>query len=207
MVTAQEITVALSSDGTQEVASDVSDIEGEFEETAGTVGESADEMAGFSSKFSGAMSAIVAGLSVAAAGLLAQVPVVGGLMESLAGVLEAVAFQMDQVLRPVLMPVTDLFYQLQTAIFEADGVVGDIIGGFASLVSIAGLVGSVILSAIGVLSQLGLTSLTVGGAITAFIGLIKGLWLSLSGRLVGPCCWPPLLWLWPLCSVRRLRTL
>jgi len=189
MVTAQEITVALRSDGTQEVASDVGDIESEFEETAGTVGESADELAGFSAEFGGAMSAIVAGFAVAAAGLLAQVPVVGGLMESLAGVLEAVAFQMDQVLRPVLMPVTDFFHQLSTAIFEADGVVGTLIGAFSSLVAIGAIVAGVVLSAIGVFSQLGLTSLTVGGAITAFIGFIKGL----IAVLVGAISWPVLL--------------
>jgi phage-related protein len=60
-------------------------------------------------------------LAVAAAGLLAQIPILGELFGALGAVLDAVAFQLDRVFRPVLAPVTDLILDLADAIFAARG--------------------------------------------------------------------------------------
>jgi len=189
MVTAQEITVALRSTGTQEVADDVSNVEQEFDEASDTVGDSAAEMEGFSTEFAGAMTAIVTGLAVAAAGLLSQVPVVGELFAGLGAVLEAVAFQMDQVLRPVLQPLNEGFFALASGIFNADGAVGTLIGGLSTIVSVAALVLGAVLSAVGVLSQLGLTSLTVGGVLSTLAGAIG----SVVTAIVAAVSWPVVL--------------
>ena len=189
MVTAQEITVALNSTGTGEVASDINNVEQEFGETAQTVGDSAAEMQGFSTEFAGAMTAIVGGLAVAAAGLLAQVPVVGGLMESLAAVVGAIAFQMDKVLRPVLQPLSKAFFAVSNAIFEAEGPLGTLIGVISSVVSIAAVVLGTVLSVVGVLSQLGLTSLTVGGVLSTLASAIG----TVVTAIVAAVSWPAVL--------------
>jgi len=101
--------------------------------------DSAGQMQDFSEKWSGAMGAVVAGLAVASAGLLAQVPVIGGLMESLFSIVEAVAFQMDKVLRPILQPVADAFYDLSGAIFDAEGPMGTFIGILGTVAAFLGL--------------------------------------------------------------------
>jgi len=118
-----------------------------MEDTADSAGDSAAELEGFSERFAGAMSAAVTALAVGAAGLLSQVPVLGELFGGLGAIVDALAFQMDQVLRPVLSPLTDGMFNLSSAIFEADGVAGDIIGTLTAFVSaalvVAGAVGTV----------------------------------------------------------------
>ena len=141
-----------------------------MEDTANSAGNSAEELEGFSQRFSGALSAAVAGLAVAAGGLLSQVPVIGELMSGLFSIIEAVAFQMDSVLRPVLSPITDQMFDWANAIFEADGALGTLIGVVGSLISI----GTVVITTV------------------AAIGSTSGVWasttagvVSILGHLVG----------------------
>ena len=175
-----DLAVRLRGEGIDEAEEGLDGVGDQFDETADNVGDSADDMEGFASKWQGAMGAIVAGIAVAAAGLLSQVPVVGGLMEGLVAIIEAVAFQMDQVLRPILQPVADAFFEIADAIFNAEGPLGTLIGIVGTVIAVlAGLaiIGKIIgffsgLAAIwGVLVTIGQIVVTAVAAIAGILGL------------------------------------
>lgn len=128
-----ELAVRLRGEQIDETQGEIEDVEQQFGETADAVADSADEMEGFAGRFDGAMTAIMGAFAIASAGLLSQIPIVNELATGLAEVLSAVAFQMDEVLRPVLGPVVDGLFALSDAIFNADGALGSIIGVVASL--------------------------------------------------------------------------
>ncbi|QLG62835.1 hypothetical protein [Halorarum salinum] len=175
---AYELAVQMRPEGIGETQSGLEGVGGQFDETAGSVGDSASEMEGFSQAWAGAMSAIVAGLAVAAAGLLTQVPVIGELMASLVSVIQAVAFQMDGVLRPVITPLADFFYQLSAAIFEAEGIMGTIIGVVASVAAILTTVVGVIAAVgaqLGVFASTGAGVISILGSIASAIGTVVGI--------------------------------
>ena len=178
MVTAEELTVAIRSEGVSETQEDLEGVEGAMDETANSAGNSAEELEGFSQRFQGAMSAAVAALAVAAAGLLSQVPVLGELMAGLFAIVEAVAFQMDGVLRPVLTPLTDAFFDLANAIFEADGIAGDIIGVLGTIASIAAIVGLA-------MSKFGVSAAAVVAKLSPLIGVVKAVGAALVGIVAG----------------------
>ena len=172
MVTAEELVVSITSDGTQETQDDLEGVEQSMEDTADSAGDSADELEGFSKKFSGALSAATAALAVGAAGLLSQVPVIGEAMSGLFAIVEALAFQMDSVLRPVLSPIGDFFFDVANRIFEADGAMGTLTGTFGTVAAGAGIL-------IGVLKLIGVA---LTGPLLAAIGVVAGaiaaLWLA-----------------------------
>lgn len=176
MVDVSELVVRAKPEGLDETTDGLEDMEGSFEETAESVGDSADEMDNFSSKWAGAMNAIVAGLAVASAGLLSQVPVLGEVFGGLVAIIEALAFQMDQVLRPVLTPITNALYDISSAIFELEGPLGDVVGLFTTLAT-------VLVPAVAILSRLGFISFTLSGALSSLVGWITGL---VSGTLALP---------------------
>jgi phage-related protein len=148
--------------------------------------DTADSFGGLQERFQGALGAIVSGLAVAAGGLATQIPILGELMSGLGAVAQALAFQIDQVLRPVLSPLSKFLFKVSQAIFNADGAVGDLIGGITTLTGVAAvliataakigvLVGAWGSTFAGVVSILG----TIVGAIGTVIGAI----LSLPGAI------------------------
>jgi hypothetical protein len=157
-----ELAVQLRGEGIEETNSQLEGTEEQFNETSDTVDEQGQNMEGFASRWQGAMSAIMTGLAVAAGGLLAQVPVIGELMSGLVAVIEAVAFQMDQVLRPVLQPATDLFFGLADAIFGLNGPLGTLIGIMGTVAAAFGLI----------IGASAAVATATGGAITTFGPLI-----------------------------------
>ena len=189
MVTAEELTVALRSEGVSETQDDLKGVERTMDDTANSAGNSAEELEGFSQRFQGAMSAAVAALAVGAAGLLSQVPVLGESMAGLFAIVEALAFQMDSVLRPVLSPITDFFFMIADAIFEADGAMGTIIGAVASFISIAVVVITTV-AAIG--SALGVWASTTGGVI-AILGALAKIVIGVISTLAGLISLPALI--------------
>jgi len=79
----------------------------------------------------------VAGVALAAGGLATQIPVLGGLFESLKSVFSAVGFQLDKRIRPALQPIIDGFYELSSAIFAGDWetvreLFGDVVDAFVN---------------------------------------------------------------------------
>ena len=179
MVTAEELIVSITSDGTQETQDDLEGVERSMENTADSAGDSAEELEGFSQRFQGAMGAAVAALAVGAAGLLSQVPVLGEAFSGLGAIVEALSFQMDSVLRPILSPLTDFFFELSNAIFEADGAMGTLIGVGTSFVSIAAVIITTI-ATIG--SLLGVWASTAAGVI-AVLGKLGGVVLTVISLL------------------------
>jgi len=191
MVTAEELVVAIRSEGVGKTQDQLEGVEQSMEDTADSAGESAEELEGFSERFAGAMSAAVAALAVGAAGLLSQVPVLGELFGGLAAVVSALAFQMDGVLRPVLTPVTNALFELANAVFEADGIIGDIIGVLATVASVLAVVGfaaaklgvtwgAVTAAASTVASVLG----TIAAVVAGVIGGISALTAALVAAVV-----------------------
>jgi len=162
-----------------------------MEETADSAGESASQLEGFSEQFRGAMSAAVTALAIGAAGLLSQVPVLGEAFAGLRAVVEAVAFQMDGVLRPAMSSVTETLFEIANSIFEAEGNVGDLIGKLGTLGATAGLVASA-LFALGVTltGPVGIALAVITAAIAAFVvawetnfANIRGITMDTFGRI------------------------
>jgi len=186
LVQAEELIVAITSEGISETRDDLEGVERSMEDTADSAGNSAEELEGFSQRFSGAVSAAVAALAVGAAGLLSQVPAIGEAMSGLFSIVEALAFQMDSVLRPALSPITDFFFDVANAIFEADGAIGTIIGVIASFVSIGAVVITTV-AAIG--SMFGVWASATGGVmaiLTALGSVVAGLLSTLAGLVSLP---------------------
>lgn len=187
----QELLVQVSPEGVDETTRALEDQEESFTDMADTAEEESGRLADFSDRWQGAMGAVVAGLAVASAGLLSQVPVVGELMSGLFAIIEAIAFQMDQVLRPVLQPVTDAFFGLSNAIFEAEGILGIIIGVLGVLVVVLGAVAAVTFVASGAVAQLTVAygaASTAANVLTGALGTLAtalGISTVAAGLLVG----------------------
>lgn len=193
----QSLLVRIEPEGVDETTESLQQQSEQFEETADVAGEESGRLQGFSERWSGAMTAIVAGLAIGAAGLASQVPVIGELMGGLVAIIDALAFQMDQVLRPVLQPLTNLMFGLSEAIFQLDGVAGAIVGVLTSIAAalgvvagVAALFGSSLSSIIGFLAGLGPViagvsagALALAAALGVIIGLIGVLILDVLGVL------------------------
>jgi len=121
IVTAEELTVAITSVGANEVQSDLEGVEDSMEDTADSAGNSAEELQGFSEMFKGAMATTVAALATAAAGLLAQVPVVGEVASGFGAILNSIIRQMDDDMRPALSGLRDDLFGVANVVEKADG--------------------------------------------------------------------------------------
>lgn len=159
----ETLVVRARPEGVDETAGEIGRLESSVGDTTDAMDDQGEEMQAISRRWQGAMQAIVAGLAVAAAGLLSKVPVVGELFGGLEAVISAVAFQMDQVLRPALQPVTDALFDLSEAIFEAEGPTAWLIGALGSVAAVAGL-------AAGLIASYGFVTGGLAGAWSALAG-------------------------------------
>src|SRR6056297_3193014 len=105
MTTIQEIVVKAVPAGIDETTSQMDEPEGSVSGVGEALKEQASGMSGVAKAFKGAMGAVVAGLAVSTGFLLSRVPVLGELMDGLVAVFDAMAFQLDQQLRPAISPV------------------------------------------------------------------------------------------------------
>jgi hypothetical protein len=191
MTLVEELVVRAKPDGIDETTDQLDSMEDEFGDTADEMDRTAGQMEGLATQWQGAMTAILSGLAIAAGGLLSQVPVIGELMSGLGAIIEAVAFQIDQLLRPVITPLTDTLFDLSAAIFELEGTAADIVGviglwGAAVLGATAGAIGWLVATEglIGTLSLLGGMLLSALTNIGAFItGTVAG--ATLLGIAIG----------------------
>ncbi|UXF50655.1 hypothetical protein 7908G4D2_24 [Haloquadratum phage sp.] len=117
---AEELVVKALPEGFGETNDKLETTDEKFEEVSGSMEESTGLLSSLANKFGGALSAIVAGVAVATAGILSQVPILGEVVSGLTSVINAVAFQLDKRLRPVLGPVRDGLFELAQAIFEGN---------------------------------------------------------------------------------------
>lgn len=176
MATISELLVEVRPEGIDQTNEQLDRHGDQFEETAEQVEDQTDRLEDFSQRWSGAMSTLVAGLAVAAAGLLTQVPILGEVFGGLLAIIDALAFQMDQVLRPVLQPLTGILFDISGAIFGLEGPLGTFVG----LLSTAVAVGTPLVA---ILSRLGLVSFTLSGILSGLVGWVSGL---VSGTLALP---------------------
>lgn len=209
MADVEELVVRAKPEGIDTTTGELGDLEDRFGDTADTLDETGDQMEGLASRWEGALTAIMTGLAVAVGGLLSQVPILGELMAGLGAVIEAVAFQIDQLLRPVLTPLTDLLFELSSAIFEAEGPLGDLIALFGLFTAVqVGGIGAIagwiaategigaVLSGIGTALSVAISGLTSFGstllslitgsiAAAAALGALAGLVVVLALNTVG----------------------
>lgn len=187
MTTAEELVVAMRAEGAQKTKEDIDDVGDSMGGVSDEAETQADEAADLSKRWSGAMTAIVTGLAAGSAFLLSKVPVVGEAMSGLGAIIDALAFQMDGVLRPILTPIGDLFFWISNKIYEAEGAWGTLIGVVATVISVLAIVIPAI-AAVG--AQIGVwTSMSagliailqaVGGAVLTVIGAIGAVPLAIG---------------------------
>ena len=133
---AEELVVKAMPEGFDATNQKLETTDEKFEEVSGSMEESTGLLSSLANKFGGALSAIVAGVAVATAGILSQVPILGEVVSGLTSVINAVAFQLDKRLRPVLGPVRDGLFELAQAIFEGDfGKAEEIIKDFVDAIA------------------------------------------------------------------------
>lgn len=174
--TISELLVKITPDGVSETTDALEEQSQQFEDTAETAEEQTGRLEDFADSWQGAMATVVAGLAVAAAGLMSQVPVLGELFAGLQAIVQALAFQMDQVLRPVLQPIAQGMFGIANAISSAQGIWGTFIGIVSTLVSLA-LILIPAIAAVG--AQLGVWASTAAGVI-AILGKI----ISVIGTVI-----------------------
>lgn len=180
-----ELVVEVSPEGAEETKDSLEGVEETFSETADEAEEKAGVLDRFSRRWKGAMNVIVGALAVASAALLANVPIISDLMDGLMAIVEAVALQMDQFLRPALEGVTNSLFGWAEAIGDAEGPLGDFIGLVGSLVALlSGGIGiAAVLSHFGALGPvIAALSGPIGWAILA-IGLLAAAWLTNFGNI------------------------
>ena len=131
----QELVVRAVPEGVSDTVDGLGEMTDQVEDSTDQMDEQASSMADLSEEFAGAMNVAVAGLAVASGFLLSRVPVLGEAFDGLFAIVDAVAFQMDSVLRPALMPLNDLFFSLSDTIFNADGVAGSLIGTLGTIIT------------------------------------------------------------------------
>lgn len=173
-----DITIAVEAAGATETQQEIEGVEQSIDEAGEGMADTADQMSGLQRQMQGLGTALVAGLATVTAGLLSQVPVLGEVFGGLAAIMEAVAFQMDQRLRPALQPVANFLFQLANAIFEADGAAGSFVGAIGNVIALlTGIVAALtpVLGVSGALSAVWNGLATIGGfVVKAISGIISG---------------------------------
>jgi len=120
MVTVEELVVKATPTGIEDVNDQMSEMEKSVEETTAKVDDQGSELSSMARKFKGAMAAIVAGIAVGAAGVLSKVPSLGGVIDGLAAIFNALALQLDGKLRPTLNKISTAFFDIAKAIAQGN---------------------------------------------------------------------------------------
>ncbi len=190
MAVADELIVALKSEGANEAQQDIENVGETTEEVGDNLEETADDAEGFRAEFQGAIGAAVAGLAVGVGGLASQVPIVGELFAGLFSIVSAVGFQLDKLARSLgAGGITQSLYGVSEALFAAEGAAGKAVGLIGGLVAAFGTAAAAasayIIQTQGIVA--GLT--TIGGAIkTVVVGLgslIAGISATTAALAIG----------------------
>ncbi|UXF50573.1 hypothetical protein 7778G3H09_19 [Haloquadratum phage sp.] len=188
---AEELVVKALPEGFGETNDKLETTDEKFEEVSGSMEESTGLLSSLANKFGGALSAIVAGVAVATAGILSQVPILGEVVSGLTSVINAVAFQLDKRLRPVLGPVRDGLFELAQAIFEgnfgkAESIIKDFVDAIANI-DFGAVFASVTDAVDGILVKIqdAFDGRTAGGIVDQILGLLGGFVSFASNRLAG----------------------
>lgn len=188
---AEELVVKALPEGFGETNDKLETTDEKFEEVSGSMEESTGLLSSLANKFGGALSAIVAGVAVATAGILSQVPILGEVVSGLTSVINAVAFQLDKRLRPVLGPVRDGLFELAQAIFEgnfgkAEQIIKDFVDAVASI-NFGEVFASITDAVDGILKKIrsAFSGGTAKGLVERILGLLGGFVNFAVNRIVG----------------------
>ena len=180
----QELVVRAVPEGVSDTVDSLDKMNDRVEESTDEMEEQAESMSDLSKEFAGGMTTVAVGLAVAAGSLLTQVPVIGEAFSALGAVVSAIAFQIDNVLRPALVPFIELGLEAADTIYELDGAAGTVVGVLGAL---AVAFSTVVLPAATLASKLGLavsTKAALIGAGKALIGALAIVASALSLPLV-----------------------
>jgi hypothetical protein len=173
MPTAQELIVAIRSEGVEETGDDLSDMEETFTDTSDSAKDTAEDLEGFTERTKGALGAALVGITALGAGLASQIPILGELSSAFGAVFAAFGFQASQFLRDIgVGRLVDFLFNLSSAVFNAEGAFGDLLGVIGALGAAVGL----LIPSLGTLSFL-IPGLTTSGA----IGFLSGLASTAAG--------------------------
>lgn len=176
--TAQELIVALRSEGGEQTQQQINQVGDSVKEVEGDVDKTSGKLAAFANKIKGVMKAVIAGVAVAVGGLATQIPVLGGLLEGATAVVSALAFQLDKRLRPAITPLINDFYALSDAIFEGDwqrvrGIFQGFINSLRSI-DLSKVVGDLVNT---------LSGLNIGGFLNQFQKISAGFFANIFNEL------------------------
>lgn len=178
-VSAEELIVAIRSEGVNETVDDLEGVGREMEDTAETAGDSADELEDFAARFQGAMAAAVAGLAVGVAGLASSIPVLGEQFAGLSAIFQAFALQIDQLLRDLgAGGLTGLLFETANAINNLEGTAGDLAGAFA-------IIGAVVGSAATGVALYAVKVMGAKAAVLALVGAVKTAAVTIGAFVAG----------------------
>jgi len=179
MVTAEELVVAIQSEGVGETREDVEAIGESMEETAEESGDAAEELVGFSEDLAGAASAAVGGIALITGGLLSQVPILQEFAAGLGAIISAIGLQIDQLLRDLGADgLTGALFNAANAVVSAKGALGDLAGVFGVILTAASG------AAVG-LAAWAIKAKGVIGAASALAGAVKGAAVTLGSLIAG----------------------
>ncbi|UXF50610.1 hypothetical protein 7908G4C8_22 [Haloquadratum phage sp.] len=188
---AEELVVKALPEGFGETNDKLEKTDEKFEQVSSSMEESTGLLSSLANKFGGALSAIVAGVAIATAGLLSQVPILGEVVSGLTSVINAVAFQLDKRLRPVLGPVRDGLFELAQAIFEgnfgkAESIIKDFVDAIATI-DFGAVFASITDAVDGILKKIqsAFDDKSGKGVINGIVGFFQGLTGFIANRLSG----------------------
>jgi phage-related minor tail protein len=177
MAVADELIVALRTEGADETKQDLQEVDKQFQDTASKADTSSQNLSGFAAKFQGAMKVAIAALSIAAVGLLSQVPVIGEAFAGIGAIIDALIFQVDKFIRAVGgEKISEGLFNISEKIFEAEGAMGTLISVITLVVSGLAILAAALLAA-------GVASGTLVPTMLAGAAAIKGVVLAILGTI------------------------
>ncbi len=164
MSVAEELIVALKSEGAGETRADIAGVEQQVDSATESMEDNAGVLESFSRRIQGVMKAVLAGIAVAVGGILTQVPVLGEVAAGLGAIVDSIALKLDARLRPALSGFVDDLFELSAAIAKGDwGRVKEIFAGWAQAI----------------------TGFDFAGAFGTLVNKVSDLVVQLLGRLEG----------------------
>lgn len=179
--TVHELVARVRPEGISQTEDELDQFSETFEEVSQEAGETAGVLADFSDRWQGAANVLIASLAVLATGLLSKVPILGEVAAGLGTIIDSIAIKMDSVLRPALQPLSNLLFDIATAIDETQGPLGTFIGLLGTLASVS----AVVLGAIQGLYMAGLTSVSAFAALSSVWGTIVSVGSTVVSVIAG----------------------
>lgn len=124
MSVAEELIVQIKTEGVDTARDTLSAMSEAIDDVVGGIQEGTSGLTDFIGGFRGSLAAIIAGVAIVGGALATQIPVISELLAGLGAVATAVGLEIDEDLRPALLPIVDGLYDLSTAIMEAETTAG-----------------------------------------------------------------------------------